>query len=96
MKAADATANDVSVTREALEVDLVDGRTVTVPVAWYPRLAHGAPEERANWRLVGRGEGVHWPDLDEDIAIQDLIAGRGSGESQESLRRWIEARTRAG
>jgi len=96
MKTAEANARGVSVTTDALAVDLVDGRTVTVPVAWYPRLAHGAPEARENWRLIGGGEGIHWPDLDEDIAIQDLIAGRGSGESQDSLRSWIEARARAG
>lgn len=96
MTTAEATARDVSVTADALEVDLVDGRTLTVPVAWYPRLAHGSPEERANWRLIGRGEGIHWPDLDEDIAVGDLVAGRGSGESQDSLRRWIDARSQTG
>jgi hypothetical protein len=73
-------------------VDLVDGRTVAVPVAWYPRLAHGSASERANWRLIGRGEGIHWPDLDEDISVDSLLAGRASGESQASLQRWLEGR----
>jgi hypothetical protein len=74
----------------------VDGRTLTVPLAWYPRLAHGRPEERANWRLIGRGEGIHWPDLDEDISVDGLLAGRRSGESQASLARWLAERPREG
>jgi hypothetical protein len=76
-----------------LQVDLADGRTVTVPLAWYPRLAHATPEERANWRLIGRGEGIHWTDLDEDISVAALLAGRRSAESHESLQRWLKART---
>jgi hypothetical protein len=87
-----ALAQDLSVTEDALSVDLSDGRTITVPLAWFPRLAHGTPEERANWRFVGHGEGIHWPELDEDIGIASLLAGRRSGESQESLRRWLEER----
>jgi hypothetical protein len=75
-----------------LVVDLVDGRTITVPLAWYPRLTHGSPAERAHWRLIGEGEGIHWPDLDEDIGIDGLLAGRRSGETQASLRRWLEGR----
>jgi hypothetical protein len=85
-------AQKVRVTDEELVVDLVDGRTVVVPVQWYPRLAHGTPAERRNWRLIGRGEGIHWPDLDEDIAVEDLLAGRPSGESQISLQRWLKSR----
>lgn len=85
-------AQHVAVTEDALVVDLVDGRTVTVPLSWYPRLAHGTPEERANWRLIGRGEGIHWPDLDEDISVAGLLAGWPSGETQNSLRRWLELR----
>jgi hypothetical protein len=65
-----ARAQHVAVTDDALVVDLVDGRTVSVPVSWYPRLAHGTPSERANWRLIGRGEGIHWPELDEDISAR--------------------------
>jgi len=65
----------LTVTEDALVVDLVDGRTVSVPLPWYPRLAHGTPAERANWRLIGRGEGVHWPDLDEDISVAGSLPG---------------------
>lgn len=92
IKMREAQAQEVQVSEDAVVVELVDGRTVTVPIAWYPRLLHGSPRERDNWRLIGRGEGIHWPDLDEDINVEDLLAGRGSGESQKSLRRWLEAR----
>lgn len=85
-------ATDVSVTDETLTVELADGRTLSVPLAWYPRLAHAQPEERNRWRLIGRGEGIHWPDLDEDISVEGLLAGRPSGESQRSLKRWLEQR----
>jgi uncharacterized protein DUF2442 len=90
-----ALAQHVAVTDDALVVDLVDGRTVSVPISWYPRLAHATPRERSNWRLVGRGEGIHWPDLDEDISVVGLLAGRPSGETQNSLRRWLESRRSA-
>jgi hypothetical protein len=82
----------VSVSDDALTVDLADGRTITAPLVWFPRLAHGAHEERNNWRLIARGEGIHWPDLDEDISVESLLAGRGSGETQQSFRRWLEER----
>jgi hypothetical protein len=85
-------ATNVAVTDDTLTVDLSDGRTISVPLAWYPRLAHGTPEERATWRLIGRGEGIHWPQLDDDISVEGLIAGKPSGESQASLARWIETR----
>ena len=85
-------AQDVRVTDDALIVELVDGRTLSVPLAWYPRLAHGTPAERAEWRFIGRGEGIHWPRLDEDISVEGLLAGRRSGETQASLQRWLEAR----
>ncbi len=88
----EARAQRVSVTDDALVVDLVDGRSITVPLAWYPRLAHGSSAERARWRLIGEGEGIRWPDLDEDISIEGLLAGRRSGETQASLRRWLESR----
>lgn len=87
-----ALAQHVAITDDALVVDLVDGRTVSVPISWYPRLVHAAPSERNNWRLIGRGEGIHWPDLDEDISVVGLLAGRPSGETQSSLRRWLESR----
>lgn len=85
-------ASSVTVTEEFLVVDLADGRTLSVPLAWYPRLWHGTPAERANFRLIGRGDGIHWPDLDEDLSVDGLLAGRGSGESQSSLKRWLAAR----
>ena len=85
----------VSVTEDTLTVELSDGRTISVPLAWYPRLVHASQEERDNWELIGDGQGVHWPDLDEDISIAGLIAGRPSGESQRSFKRWLEAK-RAG
>ena len=88
-------AESVTATDDALVVDLSHGRTITAPLAWFPRLAHGTPAERAKWRLIGSGAGIHWPDLDEDISVQSLLAGRRSGETQESLRRWLERRKTA-
>jgi hypothetical protein len=88
----EAFAQSVSANDEALIVDLADARTLTVPLAWFPRLAHGTPAERANWRLLGGGAGIHWPELDEDISVESLLAGRRSGETQESLRRWLQGR----
>jgi len=85
-------ARAVSVTDDCLIVELTDGRSLSVPLAWYPRLQHGTPGERSNWRLIGHGDGVHWPDLDEDISIAGLVAGRPSGESSTSLERWLKAR----
>jgi len=82
----------VTVTKEALTVDLADGRTVIAPLAWYPRLLRGTSEERKRWRLIGGGEGVHWPDLDEDISIDGLLAGKPSGESQRSFKQWLADR----
>ena len=82
----------VVITEDALIVDLSDGRTISVPLAWYPRLWHGTPAERDNWRLIGQGEGIHWPDLDEDVSVENLLQGTPSGESQSSLKRWLEAR----
>lgn len=91
-----AFATGVSVSEEALVVELDDGRTVSVPLAWYPRLARGTAAERAHWRLIGRGEGIHWPDLDEDISVDGLLGGRPSGESQRSFARWLESRQQRG
>ena len=82
----------VTVTEDAVVVDVNDGRTVTAPLAWYPRLSHGTPRERRNWRLIGGGEGIHWPDLDEDISVEGLLAGRPSAESQASFRKWLAGR----
>ncbi len=91
-----AQAQDVTVSDESLTVELVDGRSVSVPLAWYPRLTHATPTESENWRLIGRGEGIHWPDLDEDISVEGLLAGRPSGESQASFQRWLQSRQQAG
>ncbi|MGA1995132.1 MAG: DUF2442 domain-containing protein [Bryobacteraceae bacterium] len=89
-------AKAVRISDDSLGADLADGRTITVPLAWFPRLAHASPAERDNWRLIAGGEGIHWPDLDEDISVESLLAGRRSGETQESLRRWLQRRESAG
>ena len=86
-------ALDVVVDEDTLRVDLSDGRTIAVPLAWYPRLAHGSATERGNWRLIADGEGLHWPDLDEDISVAALLTGKRSAESGASLQRWLKART---
>jgi hypothetical protein len=90
-----AKAVEINVTDDTLTVDLADGRTLSVPLTWYPRLLHGTPAERCNWRLIGDGVGIHWPDLDEDISIEGLLLGRQSGESQKSLQRWMKKRAAA-
>lgn len=87
-----ATIQRVLVSEESLTVDLDDGRTISVPLGWYPRLVHGTKEERENWRLIANGGGIHWPDLDEDISVENLLAGKPSGESQRSFKRWLEQR----
>jgi hypothetical protein len=87
-----ATAHTVAVSDDALKVELNDGRTLFVPLSWYPRLLHGTSEERSHWRLIGDGGGIHWPDLDEDISVDGLLQGQRSGESQTSLKRWLEGR----
>lgn len=66
---------EVRITDDAISVDLFDGRTITVPLTWYPRLLHARPEERANWQVSGAGYGIHWPDLDEDLTTQGLLQG---------------------
>ncbi len=85
-------ARDITVTEDTLRVDLSDGRTICVPLAWFPRLVHASPTERENWRLIGKGEGIHWQDVDEDVSVEGLLAGRPSGESQASLAKWLEKR----
>jgi len=87
-----AVARHVTIGKDTLTVDLADGRTVSVPLAWYPRLLHGTPAERNHWRLIGNGTGIHWPDLDEDISVENVLLGQPSGESQHSLKRWLEQR----
>lgn len=85
-------AVEVRVTDDTLTVDLDDGRTISVPLGWYPRLAHGTPEERAVYEISGAGYGLHWPALDEDLSVEGLLFGRPSGESQASFNRWLERR----
>ena len=90
-----AVAQGVQVSADTLNVDLADGRSIAVPVEWYPRLANGSHAERNNWRFIGRGEGIHWPDLDEDVSVENLLTGARSGESQKSFKQWLESRAHA-
>ena len=85
-------AVDVHTSADTLTVDLGDGRTISVPLGWYPRLEHATPEERSKWRLIGKGQGIHWEDIDEDISVEGLLAGRPSGESQASFKKWLQGR----
>jgi hypothetical protein len=85
-------ALSASVAKDAVCVDLADGRTISVPLAWYPRLLHATAAERKKWRLIGRGEGIHWEDIDEDVSVEGLLSGRSSGESQASLKKWLTNR----
>jgi hypothetical protein len=87
-----ARAASVSVSPDTLSVDLEDGRTVAVPLSWYPRLLHGTDSERTNWSLIGDGEGITWPDLDEDISTEGILAGNPSAESDRSLQKWLKSR----
>jgi len=90
-----ASVQNVVVTEDTLSVDLSDGRTISAPLAWYPRLLHGSADERSDWRLVGTGQGIHWSSLDEDISVKNLILGQASGESQTSFQKWLEGRLQA-
>ncbi len=83
---------NVTVTEDTLSVDLEDGRTIAVPIGWYPRLAHGAPAERLNFRVSGAGYAIHWPDLDEDIGVEGLLSGKKSTESPASFQKGLERR----
>ncbi len=87
------SVENVTISENTLSVDLSDGRSVSVPVAWYPRLSHASMAERKRWRLVGRGAGIHWEDLDEDISVKNLLTGKPSGESQASLGKWLVKRS---
>jgi len=88
----EARARAVTVDESSLIVDLVDGRTISVPLAWFPRLWYGNKEERAHFEIIGDGSYIHWPDLDEDLSITGILAGRRSGENPESLKKWLAAR----
>lgn len=86
-------ARDVTVTEDSLSVELSDGRTISVPLEWFPRLLHATEKEREDWRLIGRGHGIHWEDIDEDISVEGLLAGKPSGESQASFKKWLDERS---
>lgn len=88
----EARARQVEITKDELIVKLEDDRVIIVPLSWFPRLLYGTPAERNNWRLIGDGEGIHWPELDEDIEVAHLLAGIPSQESQNSLRKWLQKR----
>jgi hypothetical protein len=85
-------ATKICVSKNSLSVELADGRTIVVPLAWYPRLVHATAKERKCWRLIAGGRGIHWPDLDEDISVVNLLAGQPSAESQTSLKKWLATR----
>ncbi|MCY4506540.1 MAG: DUF2442 domain-containing protein [Acidobacteria bacterium] len=89
---APTAAERVVITDHALTVELGDGRCISAPIEWYPRLAHATQQERNNWRLIGGGRGIHWRDIDEDISVEGLLAGRRSTESRASFQRWLTAR----
>ena len=89
-------AESVRVDDATLSVNLSDGRFISVPIAWFPRLSHATPEERDRWQLIGKGEGIRWEALDEDVSVEGLLAGRPSAESQASLKRWLEGRRQGG
>lgn len=88
----DPIAVKVEITADKLVVELADGRTLFVPLYWYPRLLNAHATERCNWQLLGDGYAIEWPDIDEHIGVEGLVAGRRSAESAESLRRWLESR----
>ncbi len=90
----EARARSAKLTEEGLTVDLVDGRTMIVPLVWFPRLWHGTAQERNHFEIFGGGAYLHWPDLDEDLTVAGLLAGRRSGESPQSLRKWMDSRKR--
>ncbi len=83
---------NVTVTEDTLSVDLEDGRTISVPIGWYQRLAHGTLAERTNFQISGAGYGIHWPDIDEDIGVEGMLLGKKSTESPSSLERWLKRR----
>jgi hypothetical protein len=88
----EARAQNVQIDEDRLVVELADGRTISAPLAWYPRLWHGKPDERTHFEIIGDGAYIHWPELDEDLSVTGILAGRRSGESLESLQRWLDSR----
>ncbi|MBU1262686.1 DUF2442 domain-containing protein [bacterium] len=83
---------EVTITEDTLTVDLSDGRTISVPLAWFPRLMYSSQKERNSWRLIGKGQGIHWEEIDEDISVEGLLAGKPSGENQLSFKKWLSQR----
>ena len=81
------------IAEDTLSVDLSDGQTISVPLTWFPRLVHATPGERKNWRLIGKGQGIHWEGLDEDISVEGLLAGKPPGESRASFQKWLSQRS---
>lgn len=94
VEAREALATSVEVKEDTLSVELADGRTIAAPLAWYPRLGHATAEERDSWRLIGGGRGIHWPAIDEDISVANLLSGQPSAESQSSFKRWLAGRAK--
>jgi hypothetical protein len=94
VEAREALATGVAVSEGTLSVELADGRTIAVPLAWYPRLAHSTVDEQGSWRLIGGGQGIHWPAIDEDISVANLLAGQPSAESQSSFKKWLSGRAK--
>lgn len=90
----EALAVRVAVSKDTVSIELADGRTIAAPLAWYPRLQHGTAAERASWRLLGGGRGIHWPALDEDISVANLLAGQPSAESKSSFKKWLAGRAK--
>ena len=86
--ATDVSIQKVETTESMLSVELSDGRSVTVPISWYPRLSHALPQHRVLWKLMGNGHGVHWPEIDEDISVDNILFGQPSGEGAKSFARW--------
>lgn len=82
----------VTITDDTLSIDLEDGRSIEVPIGWYPRLAYGTPVERANFQISSAGYGIHWPDLDEDLGVEGILLGKKSSESRSSFKRWLQQR----
>jgi hypothetical protein len=89
------TALRLEVSDDTLSVELSDGRAIAVPLVWFPRLLHGSAQERNHWRLIGQGQGIHWPDLDENISVANLLAGKPSAEGQASLQNWLQEKAGA-
>ena len=85
-------ANKIEITDEKLIVNLVDGRSLIIPLSWYPRLLHATQEERENWEILGEGYAIAWDALDEHIGVEGLLAGKSSGESDRSFQRWLTTR----